>query len=735
MLSVRYIAGAALIPLLLLLFPAFVFSYEIKGKIIDAESGKPVENVIIRVQGISVPALSAADGTFSISVGNEDVYKVQFSRMGYDKEIRKLRLRNEDLFLTVKLVPAGIRSATVIVSGTRYDSEFAELNETANTLEGDELQRGLGMTLAETLKNETGIAVSSMGPAPARPVIRGLSGERVLITEDGVPVNDLSASSPDHAVSMEAFAMEKIEVVRGPKVLMYSTNTLGGTVNAQNRDIPEIMPHSINGQISGYYESANSGWLGAAKLSVPGGNFLTKGSFSYKKAEDISSPDRTLDNTGLLTRDYSLGSSYIEDEFMAGASFREFYTDYGIPGGFVGAHPDGVDIEMRRRDYEASTKFHTHTDAFDNIEIKFRRSFYEHTEYESSGAIGSEFVSGDIFAKVLVNHSPFGIINSGAYGIEIDYRDLKHGGFVFTPNTVSGNAALWLYEDMKIGSWLIQAGARYSFISHDPETEGETPIGVIRDRNFHLFSASAAAMREFGEHIYLGASLSRTSRAPAPNELYSRGPHLAAYSFETGNPSLDQEYGYGAEIFSYHRNENVFGMMNFFYYDFQNYISYRNTGEINYQQLLPIYKASGIKARLAGAELSADFILPGHLTLSGNISYTYGENMDENNPLPMIPPVKGFGELAFKPNGFAAALKAEFAGPQKRVDSFEESTDGYVIFGGYLQYKFMSGSFVHSVVANFDNIFNTTYRNHLSRIKSIMPEPGFNLRLIYRAMI
>jgi iron complex outermembrane receptor protein len=223
------------------------------------------------------------------------------------------------------------------------------MNEFINVLKGKELQREIGLTLASTLKNETGLAIRSMGPAPARPVIRGLGSDRIAITEDGIQTTDLSATSPDHAVSVEPFTIERVEVVRGPKVLLKNSTTMGGVVNIIRNEIPIEVPKSFTGNTGFYGETSNSSYLGAFVGQLPLGKFVFRSEVTYRKANDLKTPNDVLKNSDIETNNYSAGVSFIDDWGFTGFSIREFKSDYGVPGGFVGAHPNGVDISMLKR--------------------------------------------------------------------------------------------------------------------------------------------------------------------------------------------------------------------------------------------------------------------------------------------------------------------------------------------------------------------------------------------------
>ena len=116
-------------------------------------------------------------------------------------------------------------------------SQFESFQPTS-VLAGQELSKQLEMSLGATLESQPGVASRSFGPAPARPVVRGLDGDRVLILQDGQRIGDLSSQSGDHGVPINPAAAQRIEVVRGPATLLYGANAIGGLVNVITDEIP-----------------------------------------------------------------------------------------------------------------------------------------------------------------------------------------------------------------------------------------------------------------------------------------------------------------------------------------------------------------------------------------------------------------------------------------------------------------------------------------------------------------
>ena len=108
------------------------------------------------------------------------------------------------------------------------------------SLSGSEMHEKMKGTLAATLSDEMGVEVGSMGQATSRPVLRGYSGDRFLMTDGGLKLGDLSQTSADHAVSMDMTTAQSIEVIRGAKSLIYGSNAIAGVIDIDKNSMPEV---------------------------------------------------------------------------------------------------------------------------------------------------------------------------------------------------------------------------------------------------------------------------------------------------------------------------------------------------------------------------------------------------------------------------------------------------------------------------------------------------------------
>jgi iron complex outermembrane receptor protein len=720
---------------LFIIFSASLYSRPVKGVLIDIETNKPVANAAVQIIGLNRFTTSDSSGIFNFGELNLAVYTIKVSHVAYKEfmEIIDSKKISSKQNLILYLIPKVIEISTVVISDRKSTSLFDDMNELTGVLKGKTLQKDLSQNLASTLKNETGLAVRSMGPAPARPVIRGLGGDRVFISEDGVKTIDLSATSPDHAVTIEPFSSERIEVIRGPKVLTKSSNSFGGIVNIIKNEIPDKVHDSFYGTSGFYIESANKGKLGDLSAEIPLSPVAVKLNFSKRKTSDLSTPIGTLNNSSSENLNFSGGANYFFGGSSFGASFNNYELDYGVPGGFVGAHPNGVDISMFRRQLNTRLNYILPNCSFDKFDLGLTGTVYRHQEFESSGKIGSEFRIENYSGYLEFHNNEIKPFSEGIIGVSSDYRKFTAGGYVFTSPTNSLNIAGYIFQEIHISEKLhLESSLRFSYDNISPlRKKQNSAIGAIKELDFYNLSASFSGLIEISPKVFIGANISKTSRTPTIEELFSEGPHLAAYSYEIGNPNLKSESGYGGEFFAYHKFGSLFFHLSFYGNYFTNYIIPRNSGEINYATFLPIYVTSGVEAKLYGSELQAELYITEKLKFTASGSYTIGE-LENGSPLPQIPPLKGLIELSYASDQLITGISIELANSQKKLDQFEEYTAGYAVANAFVQYSFESGETIHNMSLTVDNILNKEYRNHLSRVKSIMPEAGRNFRLTYK---
>ena len=746
---------------LALLFPATLAAQQVRtagsivGTVSDSASGLPIIAAEVRLTEHRVDR-THADGAFEFAGLTAGRYEVSVRRLGY-REVRQAVVVPENGVARVTIVmrAAAVELSPTVVTGSLSARPGEEVLSPTTVLSGSNLDRKLDATLAASLLSQPGVSVTSISPVTARPVIRGLGGDRIVVLEDGQRPGDLSSMSGDHAVTIDPLTARQIEVVRGPMSLLYGSSALGGVVNVIREEIPTSKPDRLHGSLSLQGSSVNNGISGGGYLTHGLGSIAVRAEVSGRTAGNTSTPEGELVNTGVSEVNVSLGASLTGERGHFGASYRFYDNDYGIPGGFVGGHAQGVDISMRRHTVRAEGDLHLNSGPFSVVNATGTATKYEHTEFEPSGAVGTTFGQDFYTGEVTARHNLAGPFAAGAAGLRAQYRDITTGGSLQTPSTWDLSLAGFVVEEIGTGAVRLQVGARYDWARYVPREVAFIDVGgervPVRERTFGAVSGSLGVLYEVAEGIRVGASLNRAYRTPDFNELYSNGPHLAANSFNVGDPNLQSETGLGFDAFVRVNRGRVSAEVAAFRNGLADFIfeSSRGRAEIGTQGGRPRFQYTNETAVFQGAEGRFEWSLSESLVLDASASYVEAEFTSERDSIPVftptdttfiaasryppfIPPLNGQVGLNLDRTRWFASVAARYAAKQDRLGDFEEPTAGYTVPNVSAGLRVVRGAQLHTITLRIDNVFNQTFRDHLSRIKGIMPEPGRNVSLLYR---
>ena len=706
----------------------------ILGQVIDAEAGTPLVDVHVSLlrtaEGASL-FRTGRTGEFRFDEIAPETYTLRFERVGYETLDQEIVVNADSTAMTVKLKRSPLQLGEVVV--TPGDEEHAHFEKTTDlNLSAQELDQQMGSTIAETLSGEVGIAQRTMGRAAARPVIRGMGGDRLLILEDGGRTGDKSASAADHAVAIDPTTATNIEITRGPASLIYGSSALGGVVNVKRETIPQTLPNRPTMNLTFQGESVNSGLTGTTGLTIPIGDLAWRLELNRRHTDDTHTPIGVLENTSLSQTNFSTGVSMVKDWGHFGISGGSYRSDYGIPGSPEG-HIQGVTIDLERQRYEGNFEYGFQQSFLEKLKLHSTYTRYQHQEIESNNTLGVEF------GLLTYNLSALAYMHGDAVaGIWGEYRDHATGGFYWTPHTREMSLAGFYFKQKRLNDHLTLQGAiRYDVRRIEPFEDGAvTRAGAVQQRDFGGVSSAASGIYHWDDHLETGATLMKTFRTPGIEELFSDGPHLASYSYEIGNAELGSEDGFGTEAFLHYSAKRVKLNFTVFRNQIYSYLIPTNTGEKEWGSgaagWLWIYQYRGQDAVLDGAEFSVDAEIVSRLQAQVRMSYVRGTLADSESPLERIPPLNGKVALRYVTRPLKVHFTARLSDGQYRLSEFEEATDGYIVYDVGFQLAFPVWQLQHQAVVTVENIFDTEYRQHLSRIKSVMPEPGRNMKLLYR---
>jgi iron complex outermembrane receptor protein len=723
---------------------------------VETDDGGPVAQATARLIELHREAVTTSGGAFALDRLPPGTYTLVVRAVGFRPHTERVSVTaGETTTLRVRLAVAPLELAPLIVTGTVGERSPEDALSPTTVVSNAELDRRLGGTLAATLEREPGLAVSSLGPATARPVIRGLGGDRIVILEDGARSGDLSSTSADHAVAVDPLTADQLEVVRGPMGLLYGSSALGGVVNVIRHDVPNAVVPRPHGAVSVQGTSVNRGLAGGGQVQAGFGSLALHAEASGRTGGDTRTPAGPLEGTNLTTLNAQLGVGLAGDHGHAGVSYRFFDNDYGVPGGFVGGHATAVRIAMRRHTLRGEVSRHDPGLGLEWLRATGTFTTYDHQELEPSGGVGTSFDQEVGTFDLTARHGADAGRHQGAWGVRGQYRRIATGGTLRTPDTRDVSAAGYGVEEWVVGPVRFQGGVRYDLARYEPLEDATILVGgeriPVEPRTFHNVSGSVGVLVRVTNALRLGVNLARAFRTPDFNELYSSGPHLAANSFDVGDPRIAPETGLGGEVLARLTTDRLHAEAAAFVNVLDNYIfpSSRGRAELGAQGNRPRFQYTNEDARFAGAEGAVRARVVGPLVLEATTSYVAARFTSARAPIPvitptdttfvpasqyppLIPPLLGSGTLRWDSRSWFVGTGVRWGLSQTRLGDFETPTDGHAVVQVTAGVRLLWAGRLHAVSLRVDNLLDTEYRDHLSRLKDIAPAPGRDVTLLYR---
>lgn len=710
----------------------------VKGLLVNSLTGAPVAGTIV-IEELKFETTAAADGTFSFENVPPGTYHLIVRADRHRSGRREMTVAANAPDLTVTIDPE-IHFEEVISVSPDARSAFESYQPTT-VLAGQELQKGLQMSIGETLANEPGVAARSFGPAPARPVIRGLDGDRVLILQDGQRMGDVSSQSGDHGVTINPAAAQKIEVVRGPATLLYGANAIGGIVNVITDEIPRAKVNGTSGSFTLDLGSAAKEGGGAGDVHWGNGTFAMHLGGGGRRSGDVDTPLGEIDNSQSRGGMVNVGLSWTGVKGYFGGSYGYDDTKYGIPVVEEGL----VSLTPRKHAFSLRSGAENLTGAFDSFRATLGVRRYRHDELEGD-EIGTRFTNNTTEGEVLVGHRAVGLLKGSVGGWVLDRAFDAQGAEALSPAIDQRAFAGFIYEELTWPHVTVQFGGRVDHTTYDPA------VGLARD--FTEFSGSAGLLLRpaaANDTVTIAFSLARAARNPALEELYFFGDHLGNFAFEIGNPTLSSEKGIGFDASVRWRTARASGEVTFFRnaindYIFRNPISAEEFAaredefgdrfpdrdiEGGFETELQRIEFAARDSTLQGIEAHTDVTIVPQLIAEVGIDYVRGWLRDTDDPLPRIPPFRVRTGLRYQYNAFQVGGEVIRAAEQDRIFGEETPTEGYTIGKLFASYSFQTGAATSTITARLENVADELYRNHLSLIKDLVPEMGRNFKLLY----
>ena len=662
----------------------------------------------------------------------------------------------------------------IIVIGHPLSGEG--LAQASDVVAGDELDRKAADSIGATIGNEPGIHNSSFGAAVGRPVIHGLDGARVRIMEDRIDTLDVSVTSGDHAVTVDPFIAEQVEILKGSGTLLYGSGAIGGVVDVHTGRIPHNAFKGVGGRLD--LKTADNGDARNGSFRVDGGVGMLGwhlDGFS-RRADDYEIPGfaasvrelareeeeeedheqgeeedheeegeeffGVLPGSGFEVRGGSAGFSLVnQDEIIVGVSVSKLAAEYGIPGhghDEHGHHEEGeeeegdhedeeeghaeegtpiADLDQMRVDFEAAIA--SPIPGFSSLNLRLGINSYAHNEVEPSGEIGSAFENEAWEARAEMSHEAMAGWQ-GVAGAQMGDRSFSVvGEEAFTPPVDTRTFGVFWVGERSFPGFQLESGIRFDSVEHDPAVGGSRSFGGV--------SASLGMVIPFHDDWTGTVLADYSSRAPVGEELYSNGPHFATRSFEIGDAKLGEERAFNLSATLNRRGDDWSVLGTVYRTAFTDFIFQAPTGD--YMEGLVVRQFNQADATFTGMDLEASVAIAcwegGQLELSGLFDTVSAKvDVSGNDNLPRIPPARvGLG-LALANGPISAHVDFMRVFNQEDAADLEFATDGYNDLRAHIGWDVEVGVMSVRVYLQGKNLTDDEQRKHTSVVKDLVPEPG-----------
>jgi iron complex outermembrane receptor protein len=681
----------------------------------------------------------------------------------------------------------------VVVSGSYRNIISRNAAQPVDVADGTFLTWHFTGNLVQTLDNMAGIRSMDIGAGFAKPMIRGMGFNRIVVAENGVKQEGQQWGA-DHGLEIDAFSVERVVVRKGPASLLYGSDAMGGAIEIVPLPVPPgnrlygeavVLGKSVN-------ETLGGSLMMGVKRDFDGRNRHTlhvKARFSEQHFGDYRIPadtvvyltqrmpvyGRRLKNTAGFERDASLFAEYRR---------RAYYANYAIgnafqkSGFFPGAH--GIPDASRIRDDGDSRNVEMPFSTVNHLKATTRQQFtngkglirldlgFQHNHRVEWSLFHTHYAAQPVPAKDADKELEFSLSTASAAmraewsagrfwkhtaGWDVQYQRNGVAGYSFLLPAFRRFTAggLWLGVYSPNERLTVSGGLRYDF--GEMTTDGYRdayleqylrergyPENVVEahrwrsypvERRFGDVSGALGAVLQVSSSSTVKVNIGRSFRLPGANELASNGVHHGAFRHEQGDGSLHSERGWQFDAEFIFEEKSVRMTFSPFAGWFEHYIYLRPMGEWS---VLPhagqVYRYSGAEAVFAGFEAELSVDVRHNLTYGLSGEYLFTHNADEHTPLAFSPPASMRNAVVFTPvKNLRLVAEVQTVAAQNRVARNEDRTGGANLVHCSVSAHFPCADLILSA----RNLLNTAYFNHLSFYrKAEIPEFGRNIQLLIK---
>lgn len=586
------------------------------------------------------------------------------------------------------------------------------------------LQQKGATTLMEGLATIPGVSNYSTGVSIGKPVIRGLSGNRVLVYSQGVRLENQQFGE-EHGLGLNDSGIESVEVIKGPASLLYGSDALGGVLYFNPEKFAKNNSYQADFSQKYFSNTMGSSTSFGLKSSSNNWKFLARG--GYNSHADYKVADGTrITNTRFEEADAKIGIGYANSKFSSTFRYNLNNLNLGLPESV------GEQTTKRNPDYprqgvlgQIMSLHNTFFLRNSKLEADFGYISNKRKEFEDAPVALLDMNLQTFNYDLKYFFPKFGKLET-IVGVQGMHQTNKNNGEeLLIPNATTKDLGGLVTANYQWNKNSIQAGVRFD--SRDVVTETNGTVGEegyfqAIDKQFNSFNASLGYKTNITSKIEMRFNLATGFRAPNLAELTSNGVHEGSNRYEIGNANLKKEQNIQADWNLEYGNEHFEVFVNGFYNHIDNYIFISPTGNVIDGN--NVYEYVQSNAKLFGGEAGIhihphpiDWL---HVTSSFESVTAQKDNGDN---LPLIPANKW--NTAFRANFnlgktitdayFTTSVETTLA--QNNISEFETKTLDYTLLNLALGGTIRLGNFKMDTNLNANNLLNRNYVSHLSRLK------------------
>ena len=705
----------------------------ITGTVTDGQN-LPLSGVSVYVQDISQGTATNALGKYTIPDVPLRTLTITFTYIGY-KPVNKITLVENETIIDIVLEEDTHQLDEVIVSTAFNKMQSQNVMKVEHATIKSMRQKGIA-TLIEGLAAIPGVSQISTGTSIGKPVIRGLSSNRVLVYSQGVRIENQQFGD-EHGLGLNDSGIESVEVIKGPASLLYGSDALGGVLYMNPEKFADAK--TFKGDVSQKYYSntVGSNLSIGLKGSTANWKFLGRGSFSTHSDYKIPSGFR-ITNTRYNESDLKAGIGYANSKFSSVLRYNFNRLDIGIPEDGVGFQSESKKTLFPKQgvDNHITSLHNNFYFRKSNLEVDLGYMFNDRSEFEDSDDALLRMKLRTVSYDIKYHFPKMGQIETIA-GIQGMFQQNKNFAPEFLiPDAVIRDMGIFATANYEWKKNVIQGGLRFdnrnlATVAHgDSGTEGYFEKTT---RSFDSFNASFGYKGNLTPESTIRINLASGFRAPNLAELTSNGVHEGTNRYEIGNNSLKKEQNVQTDVNIEYKGDHFEFFINGFYNHINDYIFAAPTGAVIDENNVFAYIQSN--AFLYGGETGLHFHPHPLDWLHFESSFESVTGKKNNGAyLPLIPANKWNNTIRteFKikkwlSEGFAR-LNVTTTFNQQDVSGFETKSLGYTLLNAGFGGKIKVGKYPFEVSVNANNLLDETYIAHLSRLKPDgIPNIGRNI--------